>query len=153
MATSNTKTLIGILVVTTLAAATGVILGIAEIDKMSLKSAPSVRALSVMPVMPAIDVDMTAAPTPIPEREAQPAPPPPAAPQPAAQPATSRAGACMFGGAAAAGTTIIIGPAEIAALLAGLALLPVSTPLTAAVLAGSFATGCAATALLAPSFR
>ena len=107
------------------------------------------------PVLPAIELGR---PGPLAalfsDRDRQPtlAPtPPPAAAAPEPTRKTSPVGACLFGGMAGAGTALVIGPAEIGALIAGAALVPATAPLIGIVLGGAFVAGCTGTALLVPA--
>jgi len=63
---------------------------------------------------------------------------------------SNRAGACLFGGVAGTGAALVMGPAEIGALLASAAVVAPTAPLIGVVLGGAFVAGCAGTAILVP---
>ncbi|CAK0758167.1 membrane hypothetical protein [Azospirillaceae bacterium] len=57
---------------------------------------------------------------------------------------------CVFGGLAGTGLTVMLGPAEIATLIAGAAVLPISPVVIGATLGSAFLTSCVLGAWLAP---
>ncbi len=135
-------TLIGMLGLALLTALTGITLGVISLEtwRSNLLSTPMIA--QPMPVLPAIDVDNVAAARP-------PAPAPGRTPDHTAR----HAGACVLGGLAGTGVAMLAGPTEIATLIAGAVLLPVSVPLVGAVLGGGFITGCTISAMVAPMVR
>jgi hypothetical protein len=133
-----------------LVAGAGITRGLHILETWRAGLAPAPTAAHPMPALAAIDVDQAVAPPP-----------------PAATPAATAAGhgpsrqtgvfhqtgACVLGGLAGTGAAMAAGPAELTGLVAGALLIPVSAPLIAAGLGGSFVAGCAATALVATVVR
>ncbi len=135
---------VGSLFLMVLVAMVGITHGLVILETWRVDQASRPLVAQPTPALAAIDVDDGAAAAP-----AQGLPPASRIPGRA----VVQTGACVVGGLAGTGAAMVVGPAEVAGLVAGAVLAPVSVPLTAAVLGGSFVTGCAASVVMAPMFR
>jgi hypothetical protein len=123
---------------------------------------PAAPAVAAAPApVPAPAPAPAPAPVPAPVAKAAPAPAPAPVPPSAAKPAgpaalvkteiTPESGkGCVIGGLTGTGLTVAIGPAEVAALLTGAALLPISPLAVGATLGAAFLGSCVVGAWVAP---
>jgi hypothetical protein len=145
------RALVGVLALTALmalVAVAGVTRGLVTLEAWRTGLAAMPVIAPPMPVLAALDMDEGAAAPPQPS-------PAPAGPSsgPGRTGTVGRTGACVFGGMVGTGAAMVAGPAELASLVAGLFLVPVSGPWVAAILGGGFVTGCAVTATVATMVR